>query len=109
MISPDDDHEAEQCSRRIEKYCSSDKVVGEGKKMAMIKKSAPSMPSIFFIDQPEDGDVVVDGDEGEEIGEVSGQELFQKAETFIGDFYKQLKMQREESWKKLHDFCHNTF
>lgn len=79
--------------------------------MVMIKKS-PSMPSIFFIDQPEDRGVhedVDDGDDGEEVGEENGQELFHKAETFIGNFYKQLKMQREDSWKKLHDFCHKTF
>ncbi|XP_057726629.1 uncharacterized protein LOC130941985 [Arachis stenosperma] len=33
----------------------------------------------------------------EEIAGVNGQELFAKAEAFIGNFYKQLKMQREES------------
>lgn len=40
---------------------------------------------------------VEDHDGGEEVGEViSGQELFQKAEIFVGNFYKQLNIQIEE-------------
>ncbi|KAL8509887.1 hypothetical protein ACS0TY_016924 [Phlomoides rotata] len=35
------------------------------------------------------------------------EELYQKAEIFIGNFYKQLKMQRQESWKKLHHISQN--
>ncbi|URE37843.1 hypothetical protein MUK42_13247 [Musa troglodytarum] len=45
----------------------------------------------------------------EEAGELSKQELFAKAEAFIGNFYKQLRMQREESWKKIHGFYHRAF
>ncbi|KAL8469899.1 hypothetical protein ACS0TY_032677 [Phlomoides rotata] len=50
-------------------------------------------PSIFFIGDQEE-------QEQEEEVEVE-EELFHKAETFIGNFYKQLKMQREESSNKL--------
>lgn len=105
------DHEeataADQCSNNGIAKRWSEKIVGE----EMIQKS-PSTPSIFFIDSIEDQAVeeAGDDDEGEEVGEVScDQELFQKAEMFIGDFYKQLKMQREESWKKLHDIYHKAF
>lgn len=31
----------------------------------------------------------------------SSDELYLKAESFIGDFYRQLKMQREDSWNRL--------
>ncbi|KAK1297821.1 hypothetical protein QJS10_CPB14g01344 [Acorus calamus] len=82
-------------------------------KVRKAPKRCPSIPSLFFIggcheDEPE----LVE--EEEEVyqdvrGELSGQELFAKAEMFIGDFYKQLKMQREESWKKIHGFYHKTF
>ncbi|XP_073026478.1 uncharacterized protein [Primulina eburnea] len=68
-------------------------------------------PSIFFIgggESTETESKYVADDRGEEDGEViSGQELFQKAEIFIGNFYQQLNIQREESWKKLHDFTHS--
>ncbi|KAK4439766.1 hypothetical protein Salat_0311500 [Sesamum alatum] len=78
--------------------------VGESKKV----KKSPSTPSIFFIgDQSEDQ--MVEEKKNEEVGEEVGEELFQKAETFIGNFYKQLKMQREESWKKLHDLYQKAF
>ncbi|CAL1354133.1 unnamed protein product [Linum trigynum] len=75
----------------------------------------PSMPSLFFIageDQADQRDSVEDDqqelisseaeDDGAAVGEfISGQELFAKAETFIGNFYKQLKMQREDSWNRM--------
>lgn len=32
---------------------------------------------------------------------LSAEELYVKAESFIGDFYRQLKMQRENSWNSL--------
>lgn len=75
-------------------------------------KKCPSMPSLFFIggfDGEDDADQ--NGvDEGEEEDEVlSGQELFAKAETFIGNFYKQLKIQREDSWRRIHGFYHKAF
>ncbi|XP_057728094.1 uncharacterized protein LOC130943995 [Arachis stenosperma] len=68
-------------------------------------RNCASMPSIFFIggdDGDEDYEYDYDDDDlkaEDEIGGVdNGQELFAKAEAFIGNFYKQLKMQREESW-----------
>jgi len=52
--------------------------------------------------------VMVEGDEEsnklhvEEEGlPLSAEELYVKAESFIGDFYRQLKMQRENSWNSL--------
>lgn len=75
----------------------------------------PSMPSLFFIgggeseaeDVAEEAYAEEEEKDGEE--EVSGQELFTKAETFIGNFYKQLKMQREDSWKRIHGFSQKAF
>ncbi|KAG6422310.1 hypothetical protein SASPL_118878 [Salvia splendens] len=68
-----------------------------------VGEEAEERPSIFFIEDQ-------DEEEEEEDEEESGDgELFHKAETFIGDFYKQLKMQREESWKKLHDIYQKAF
>nr|KYP52185.1 hypothetical protein KK1_025923 [Cajanus cajan] len=64
-------------------------------------QNCPSVPtSLFFIGGGEAGEEVMDEElEAEdEIGGVNGQELFAKAEAFIGNFYKQLKMQSEESW-----------
>ncbi|WVY92378.1 hypothetical protein V8G54_031466 [Vigna mungo] len=55
-------------------------------------------PPILLI-EGDDEEVMDEEDEAEEeIGGVNGQELFAKAEAFIGNFYKQLKMQSEESW-----------
>lgn len=64
-------------------------------------QKCPSMPSLFFIGGGESDAEGMDELETEvedEIEGVNGQELFSKAEAFIGNFYKQLKMQREESW-----------
>lgn len=51
---------------------------------------------------------MVEGDEEcnilhreEEGMALSAEELYVKAESFIGDFYRQLKMQREDSWNRL--------
>lgn len=53
----------------------------------------------------EDGDEQEEEEEEkwEDIGELSTQELFTKCEAFIGNFYKQLRTQREQSWRKIHD------
>ncbi|KAF9672558.1 hypothetical protein SADUNF_Sadunf11G0054700 [Salix dunnii] len=79
-------------------------------------KKCPSLPSLFFIgggdhgtEAVEDVSGVHEEEEEGEVGGISGQELFTKAETFIGNFYKQLKMQREESWKRIHGFYHKAF
>ena len=87
-------------------------------------KKCPSTPSLFFIGSGEtetadDHQVLGEGlyeekeeeeeEEEEEVGGLSGQELFTKAEMFIGNFYKQLKMQREDSWKRTHGFYQKAF
>ncbi|CAL5190637.1 unnamed protein product [Lathyrus oleraceus] len=82
----------------VEKSASEKKIgfVGESK-VDKVKK-CPSMPSIFYIEDGEDVFEVNKNEEVEvedEICGVNGQELFAKAEAFIGNFYKQLKMQRE--------------
>lgn len=39
----------------------------------------------------------------EEETELSSEELYKKAEVFIGNFYRELKLQRnEDSWRKIH-------
>ncbi|KAL1185046.1 hypothetical protein V6Z11_A01G088300 [Gossypium hirsutum] len=79
-------------------------------------KECPSTPSLFFIGSGETETGAVNREELEmeeeeegDVGGLSGPELFTKAEIFIGNFYKQLKMQREESWKKIHGFYQKTF
>nr|CAD1834900.1 unnamed protein product [Ananas comosus var. bracteatus] len=82
-----------------------------GKRVDGLKR-CPSRPSLFFISsfEPEDGEAEKEEEEEEwKDLEAEKQELFAKAETFIGDFYKQLKMQREDSWKKLQDLYHRAF
>ncbi|CAL5190638.1 unnamed protein product [Lathyrus oleraceus] len=78
----------------VEKSAYEKKVVfvGESKVDNKVKK-CPSMPSLFYIENGEEDEEVEVEDE---ICGVNGQELFAKAEAFIGNFYKQLKMQREE-------------
>nr|DAD20418.1 TPA_asm: hypothetical protein HUJ06_021881 [Nelumbo nucifera] len=74
-------------------------------------KKCPSMPSLFFIGggEAEAEEMTEDDEEEDEVGGLSGQELYTKAETFISNFYKQLKIQREESWKKIHGFYQKAF
>lgn len=95
---------------KVVEKCSSAKVFSSVVKVHKIKK-CPSTPSIFFIGgveaEAEELEVSCQNDhlnQVEELDEVvpSGQELYNKAETFIGNFYKQLKMQREESWQRIH-------
>ncbi|KAG8658239.1 uncharacterized protein LOC110611635 [Manihot esculenta] len=105
---------SEKKARVVEKSAS-EKIVSSVKVEEKVKK-CPSMPSLFFIGggETEVEDVanekqVEEDKEEEEAGGLSGQELFTKAETFIGNFYKQLKMQREESWKRIHGFYQKAF
>lgn len=100
-------------------------VVGVARKLKEKIKKCPSRASIFFIgsvDPNDDGEVVdamsstvQEDHQAEEVPKkckvddassgdlMSKQELYTKAEAFIGNFYKQLKMQREDSWNKLQD------
>ncbi|KAI3941450.1 hypothetical protein MKW98_022457 [Papaver atlanticum] len=110
--------------RTVEKS-KSEKIVKAVKLVRLVKR-IPSTPSLFFIgssdctgeadhqQEVEDPSYQLTENEGEkyqveEIDALSGQELYSKAEMFIGNFYKQLKMQREDSWKKLHDIYHKAF
>ncbi|EXB63282.1 hypothetical protein L484_000203 [Morus notabilis] len=97
----------------VEKSLSEKKIIVDNGSLEGEKvKKCPSMPSLFFIgggDNEGDFDEAHYEDHEEEVEEISGQELFAKAETFIGDFYKQLKMQREESWKRIHGFYQRAF
>ncbi|KAI3997096.1 hypothetical protein MKX01_032747 [Papaver californicum] len=108
--------------RAVEKS-KSEKIVKAVKLVRLVKR-IPSTPSLFFIGSAGEADHQQEVEdpcyhqltenEGEkyqveEIDALSGQELYSKAEMFIGNFYKQLKMQREDSWKKLHDFYHKAF
>ncbi|KAJ8754871.1 hypothetical protein K2173_015383 [Erythroxylum novogranatense] len=94
----------------------SEKFNANTEKVEKVRK-CPSMPSLFFIgggeteaeDQVSLHEEHIQEELEEEVGGLSGQELFTKAETFIGNFYKQLKMQREESWKRIHGFYQKAF
>jgi hypothetical protein len=107
---------AEKKAKVVERSAS-EKVVG-AVKMDEVKK-CPSTPSLFFIgggetDQAENvGDQEYyddDDDDDQEEEEASDEkELFAKSETFIGNFYKQLKMQREESWNRIHGLYQKAF
>lgn len=116
---------AKKKPKAVEKS-SSEKIVSSSTaaKVHKVVKKSPSMPSLFFIggaestidqveeliEEEEDFDDDGGGKQEAPLGdEISGQELFHKAETFIGNFYKQLKMQREDSWKKIHGFYQKAF
>jgi len=108
--------EGRESRPKVVEKCSSEKIVGVVSKVSNKVKKCPSMPSIFFIGAGagDEAEEVVDEyeshDEEEEKEEVDqGKELFTKAETFIGNFYKQLKMQREDSWKRIHGFYQKAF
>lgn len=103
--------------KAVEKSAS--EKISDAVKVNKLKK-CPSTPSLFFIGSGEtetadDHRVLGVGlyeekeEEEEEVGGLSGQELFTKAEMFIGNFYKQLKMQREDSWKRIDGFYQKAF
>ncbi|WCJ32971.1 hypothetical protein M5689_014361 [Euphorbia peplus] len=98
----------------VDKSAISHKNNGPVHKIKKVKK-CPSTPSLFFIggappeEAAEENEHDIQEQEFQESAEINGQELFTKAETFIGNFYKQLKMQREDSWKRIHDFYHKPF
>ncbi|KAA0055857.1 putative LIM and calponin domains-containing protein 1 [Cucumis melo var. makuwa] len=99
--------------RALEK-AHSDKISSGNVKMESLKK-CPSASSIFYIGEGDSEAEETTGieDMEEEVvgggGNNNGQELFAQAETFIGNFYKQLKMQKEESWKNIHGFYQKRF
>lgn len=109
--------EGRESRPKVVEKCSSEKIVGVVSKVSGKVKKCPSMPSIFFIGAGagDEAEEVVDDyesheEEEEEKEEVDqGKELFTKAEIFIGNFYKQLKMQREDSWKRIHGFYQKAF
>ncbi|KAF7140360.1 hypothetical protein RHSIM_Rhsim06G0222000 [Rhododendron simsii] len=76
------DSECGEKRPKVVEKCSSEKIVGVVNKVSHKVKKCASTPR---------------------------KELFTKAETFIGNFYKQLKMQREESWKRIHGFYQKAF
>ena len=93
------EEQMEKKPKVVEKSASMKKNVFVGVTKVEKVKKCPSMASIFFIEDGED-DLEAKNEEVEvedEIYGVNGQELFAKAEAFIGNFYKQLKMQREKS------------
>ncbi|KAF5186598.1 hypothetical protein FRX31_023815 [Thalictrum thalictroides] len=94
--------------RKVEKSMSA-KVVSAVKVRTLMK--SPSTPSLFFIGgEDTEAEETLNEFEGKDEDEcLSGQELYTKAENFIGNFYKQLKIQREDSWRKIHDLYHKTF
>lgn len=114
----DNPSEGEEKKGRVVEKAASEKIP-RGVKVERVRK-CPSTPSLFFIGSGETdhqaeeqvGYEKFNEEEAEEEevgGGLSGQELFNKAESFIGNFYKQLKMQREESWKRIHGFYQKAF
>ncbi|KAJ0046781.1 hypothetical protein Pint_04040 [Pistacia integerrima] len=105
----------EKKGRVVEKSAS--EKIPRGVKVERVRK-CPSTPSLFFIGNGETDhqaeeqvgyEKFYEEEEEEVDGGLSGQELYNKAENFIGNFYKQLKMQREESWKRIHGFYQKAF
>ncbi|RDY07979.1 hypothetical protein CR513_07834, partial [Mucuna pruriens] len=82
----------------VEKSASEEKNIVGVNEVDEVKK-CPAMANILFIRGGESEGEVLDEeiDVEDEVGGVNGQELFAKAEAFIGNFYKQLQMQKEES------------
>ncbi|CAJ2655821.1 unnamed protein product [Trifolium pratense] len=92
------EEQSEKKPKIVEKSACEKKIVFVGVSKVDKVKKCHSMPNLFYIEDGED-DLEVNDEEVEvedEVCGVNGQELFAKAEAFIGNFYKQLKMQREE-------------
>ncbi|GAV81957.1 DUF761 domain-containing protein/DUF4408 domain-containing protein [Cephalotus follicularis] len=100
-----------QNKRKVVEKSANHKIVCAAVNVDYKVKKCPSTPSLFFIGENEVSEDVamVYEEEGEEFGGLSGQELYTKAETFISNFYRQLKMQREDSWKRIHGFYQKAY
>lgn len=98
---------------KVVEKCSSDKMVSTNVVVVRNVKRSPSTPSLFFIGggevDTEEGEDNCFEEEEEEVVPSGHDQLFNKAEKFIGNFYKQLNMQREDSLKRIHDFYHKAF
>ncbi|KAK7301137.1 hypothetical protein RJT34_11998 [Clitoria ternatea] len=99
-----DQQHSEKKPKVVEKYASDsdhEMIVGVNIEVDKAMKKCPSMPNLLVIGG-EEAEVEIMDEElklaEHEVRGVNGQELFSKAEAFIGNFYKQLKMQREETW-----------
>uniref|UniRef100_A0A0C9RNZ5 TSA: Wollemia nobilis Ref_Wollemi_Transcript_7256_1416 transcribed RNA sequence n=1 Tax=Wollemia nobilis TaxID=56998 RepID=A0A0C9RNZ5_9CONI len=74
-----------------------------------VKETAPVASRglvVFEICAADEGEAAGDNYVVDEVihrdeGILSSDELYAKAESFIGNFYRELKMQREDSWKRL--------
>ena len=82
-----------------ESSCEEEKSPNRSPSTPKVKKN-PSLPCLFFIDTCE-GEIEMTEEEVEEKEEISEQELFARTERLIGDFHRQLKIQREESFKRI--------
>ncbi|KAK8706011.1 hypothetical protein V6N13_049593 [Hibiscus sabdariffa] len=106
---------SEKKGKKVVEKSVSEKRINVGSIKADKLKKCPSTPSLFFIGNEETEHEAVNRDELEDekeegdVGVLSGPELFAKAEIFIGNFYQQLSMQREESWNKNNGFYQKAF
>jgi len=88
----------EKRPRPVEMSASETERVVSFTKMDIVKKST-SKSCVFFIGSGEDDEGIMNDDieVQDEIEGLNGQELYAKAEVFIRNFYKQLKLQKDES------------
>jgi hypothetical protein len=111
IVSENSSHSAPQndlgCSDRLEKWeenqCFSSHLVN-------VEAEADQAEFICLLRVADGDDNYDEGGEEEEEEEVeeeeeaalSAEELYEKAEVFIGNFYRDLKLQRhEDSWRKI--------
>ncbi|KAK7276864.1 hypothetical protein RIF29_18010 [Crotalaria pallida] len=107
LLSAFEDRKQPPASVNLKATMPSEVIISEKREASAIsehdEKKKPKVVEKFETDKIVGGgeadEEVMDGElvEEDEIGGVNGQELFAKAEAFIGNFYKQLKMQREDS------------
>ncbi|KAG6577458.1 hypothetical protein SDJN03_25032, partial [Cucurbita argyrosperma subsp. sororia] len=98
-------HTSANNHRALEK-AHSDNIPPPNPKIESLNK-CPSASTIFFIGDGDSEEAEEEASGGAAGG--NGQDLFAQAETFIGNFYKQLEMQKQESWKNVHGFYRKPF